>query len=286
MPEYTEIPTHDKTQTPPFDWRAHLDVHPAAGLFPSLPEAELQELAEDIQKNGLRAPIISWSPGGLESPVLLDGRNRLDALARLGVLYETDDHHLGLRTWTGTKWAKLSGDRIHFQHFHGDDPYALVLSLNVHRRHLTIEQKEEVTAKVIKANPEKSNRRIAAEVKVVSHPTVAKVRKRLEQRGDVETVSTSTDTKGRKQPARKSKSAPDTEVAASAASAKKSVGAVTPRDDALFAFTDRVLDLIRRVGNHKTERFAKVVVKTDDLAKLGKFLTDLAALLKAEGAAP
>ena len=183
MPEYTEIPTHDKTQTPPFDWRAHLDVHPAAGLFPSLPEAELQELAEDIQKNGLRAPIISWSPGGLESPVLLDGRNRLDALARLGVLYETDDHHLGLRTWTGTKWAKLSGDRIHFQHFHGDDPYALVLSLNVHRRHLTIEQKEEVTAKVIKANPEKSNRRIAAEVKVVSHPTVAKVRKRTRTEG-------------------------------------------------------------------------------------------------------
>src|SRR5262249_13119412 len=34
-----------------------------------------------------------------------------------------------------------------------------------------------------------------------SHPHVAKVRKKLEQAGDVETVTTSIDTKGRKQPA-------------------------------------------------------------------------------------
>ena len=45
-----------------FDWRALLAVHPAADLFPLLPDSELQELASDIEANGLRTPIILWAP--------------------------------------------------------------------------------------------------------------------------------------------------------------------------------------------------------------------------------
>ena len=56
--------------------------------------------------------------------------------------------------------------------------------------------------------------------------------------------------------------------------------AVTPKDEALFDFTARVLDLIRRTGGQKLERFAGTAVNADDLAKLGKFLTDLADLKK------
>lgn len=56
--------------------------------------------------------------------------------------------------------------------------------------------------------------------------------------------------------------------------------AVTPKDEALFGFTATVLDLIRRTGGQKLQRFAKTAVKVDDLAKLGKFLTDLASLKK------
>jgi hypothetical protein len=36
-----------------FNWREHLDVHPAAEQFLLMPEAEL---ADDIKKNGLRTP--------------------------------------------------------------------------------------------------------------------------------------------------------------------------------------------------------------------------------------
>ena len=56
--------------------------------------------------------------------------------------------------------------------------------------------------------------------------------------------------------------------------------AVTPKDEALFGFTATVLDLIRRTRGQKLQRFAKTAVKADDLAKLGKFLTDLANLKK------
>jgi hypothetical protein len=42
-----------------------------------------------------------------------------------------------------------------------------------------------------------------------SHPHIAKVREELEKSGDVETVTTSIDTKGRKQPARLKRANPD-----------------------------------------------------------------------------
>ena len=161
----------------PFDWRAHLKVHPAAELFPLMSEAELKELAEDIRANGLRTPFVGWSDKDAVV-MLLDGRNRLDALAQLGLLYETPDHHIGLKTWTGKKgWADLSGDRIstQYQYRYPDDPYALALSLNVHRRHLTAEQKRDLIAKVLKAKPEQSNRAIAKQVKA-DDKTVGKVR--------------------------------------------------------------------------------------------------------------
>jgi hypothetical protein len=54
----------------------------------------------------------------------------------------------------------------------------------------------------------------------------------------------------------------------------------TPKDEALFDFTAVVLELVRRTRGHKVGRFAKTAVKADDLAKLGKFLTDLADLKK------
>jgi hypothetical protein len=37
--------------------------HPAAGIFPMLPEDKLRELAEDIQKNGQRESQFYFSKG-------------------------------------------------------------------------------------------------------------------------------------------------------------------------------------------------------------------------------
>jgi hypothetical protein len=198
-------------------WRVFLKIHPAAELFPLMTEAELRELAEDIKTNGLRAPIVGWAGDG--DQLLLDGRNRLDAMALLGLLYETDDHHVGVKKWTGKQWSERPGGHLgyasgcEFKNFYDGDPYAIALSLNVHRRHLTNEQKRDLIAKLLKLDPGKSDRQIG-EMAKVSHTTVAKARNKAEARGDVAKVATRTDTKGRQQAATKqsTKTAPPEKI--------------------------------------------------------------------------
>jgi hypothetical protein len=197
-------------------WRDVLPVHPAADLFPMMSPDELRELGEDIRKNQqLQTPIVligvDKSPIRIEGrPVaLLDGRNRLDALELSGhridfELVSDDDRR-------GPRWYAL-GQQIGIAVFSvairlvvlskTADPYAHVLSLNVHRRHLTAEQKREIIAKVLKAKPGQSNLAIAKQVKA-DDKTVASVRRDLEARSEIPNVDTRRDTKGRKQPAKK-----------------------------------------------------------------------------------
>ena len=55
-------------------------------------------------------------------------------------------------------------------------------------------------------------------------------------------------------------------------------------DIALNAFNERVLDLVQRISNHDPTRFVKTSVPLSGLAKVAKFLSDLASL-KSKGAA-
>ena len=278
------------------DWRVHLKIHPAAELFPLLPEAELQELAEDIRKNGLRAPIVAWSPKEGDSPVLLDGRNRLDALAQLGLLYATDGH-LYLKSWTGTKWAELSGDRIRFQHLTDGNPYAIAVSLNAIRRHLTTEQKRKLIAKVLAAQPTLSDRQIGVIVKA-DGKTVGSVRSEMEDVRSIPHVEKRTDTKGRKQPAKKSKPVTPKKTAkpaeAEATADEKPSGAsaepsgtgaepserkgVSAKDTALCEFDGHVLRLLQMIRKARPGRFAlRTSVSASDLRQLAGFLTEVAS---------
>jgi hypothetical protein len=268
----------------PKHWRDVLPVHPAVDLFPMMSEADLRELGEDIKKNGLRSPIVLWSPGDqLDKSAkvyLLDGRNRLDAMERVGMETVDKDGKLSeflggsnyLRGIHGIPVAHLH--EISVSHAAGDlemkepirkedtDPYVFVLSANIHRRHLTSEQKRELIAKLIKQTPNKSNRQIAEQVKV-DHKTVGAIRAEGEARGEIPHAERRIDAKGRKQP-----------------SAKPKRTGVASKDTALFDFDARVLDLRRRIANHCPDRFAKTAVAADDLAKVGKFLVALAKLVE------
>jgi DNA-binding transcriptional regulator YhcF (GntR family) len=186
--------------TQPKGWRALVPVHAAAEFFPLMTQTELRELADDIKKHGQREAVIVYNDQKI-GPCLLDGRNRLDAWEKLGRKITYDDPTATNRPPRNGKImvASPTFPRIRISGEPEFDPYAYAISRNVCRRHLTNEQKRELVAKVLKARPEVSDRQIAEEVKV-SHPTVGKVRAELEQHGDVEKLTTSTDTKGRQQP--------------------------------------------------------------------------------------
>ena len=92
-------------------------IHPAANLFPMLPDVELRELAADIKANGLQQPIVMFGAQ------LLDGRNR----------------------WRACEMANIE-PRV--RDWNGDDPVAFVVSLNLKRRHLDESQRAMVAARI------------------------------------------------------------------------------------------------------------------------------------------
>jgi hypothetical protein len=140
-------------------WRKILPC--IADVFPLMSETtpeELKALGEDIAKHGLKNPVDVWASEGAAGVLqLLDGRNHLDAMEAVGILRIAGRLTLEYRLPTGT-WTRVPSQ------FLRGDPFDHVISANIHRRHLTLEQKCELIAKVIEANPEKSDRQIAKQV--------------------------------------------------------------------------------------------------------------------------
>ena len=167
-------------------WRDHLPIHPAAELFPLMSESELRELGEDIKKNGLQERI------ALYDGKLLDGRNRMDAMELVGLAFD---------------WRNI--DQMPFRNLCAHhDPYDWVIGANAHRRHLTSEQKRELIAKVLKAKPGESNRKIAKQTKA-DHKTVAAVRGELESGGEIPQLEKTTGADGKQYKSRSNKKAPE-----------------------------------------------------------------------------
>jgi hypothetical protein len=108
-------------------------------------DTEIDELAKDIGANGLREEVVLWRREahrhGDPTP-LLDGRNRLEALTRLGATINP-----GLAVLPGGRMQRL------VRYYDGEEPAAYVISLNLRRRHLhlTKEQQAELIVKTIEA---------------------------------------------------------------------------------------------------------------------------------------
>jgi hypothetical protein len=163
-------------------WRDVLAIHPAANLFPPMSPDELKVLGEDIKRRELIVPIAL----SRESPPrLVDGRNRLDAMESAGILGLGVGAVIELVSagfivqYPDRKWERLPTKWV------DGDPYEYVVSANIRRRHLTAEQKRDLIAELLKAQPEKSNRQIAETVKA-SHVTVGVVRAQMESTGQVD----------------------------------------------------------------------------------------------------
>jgi ParB-like chromosome segregation protein Spo0J len=155
-------------------WRDSITVHPLADTFPMMSDGELKELAEDIKKNGQREPVVFVEIDGERT--LIDGRNRLAACAMVGV-----------KPWATTA-TELKDDAA---------IWAFIISHNVHRRHLTPEERQKRLEAVITANPEKSDREIAREAKLPNHKQVGRTRKKLESTGKLVPVAKRTGKDGK-----------------------------------------------------------------------------------------
>jgi hypothetical protein len=94
-------------------------THPACDLFPLMSAAELDDLAEDIRRSGLRSPIV------LAQDQILDGRNRLLACLRVGA-------EARFERWKGT-----------------GSPVTWLVSMNLHRRHLSSSQRAMIAARAL-----------------------------------------------------------------------------------------------------------------------------------------
>jgi ParB-like chromosome segregation protein Spo0J len=132
-----------------------LEPHDLSKFFPPISEDDFNKLAADIKLHGLRQHIV------LYQGKILDGNNRYRA-------------------------CELAGRKPTFADFTGIDADArnYVISANIHRRHLSREDRKAIVEMLLKADPTKSNRQIGEQAKV-DDKTVGAVREELEATAEI-----------------------------------------------------------------------------------------------------
>lgn len=105
-----------------------LEFHPLANLFPLIEGKDFDELVADVRANGLREKII------LHEGKILDGRNRYRAAIEAG--------RMSAKALPGRDFRVFDDDE--------GDPLAWVLSKNLHRRHLSENQRVMIAAEIAK----------------------------------------------------------------------------------------------------------------------------------------
>ena len=132
-----------------------LEPHELSKLFPPISPEDFDKLAADIKLHGFHHPIVMYQDQ------ILDGNNRYRACVD----------------------AKIAPTFVEYK---GNDAQArnYVISANIHRRHLDAEQRRDIIAALLKADPEQSNRMVAAQTNT-SKGTVQDVREELEATGQI-----------------------------------------------------------------------------------------------------
>jgi ParB-like chromosome segregation protein Spo0J len=122
-----------------------MQFHRYCTLFPQADDRTISDMADDIAKNGLTEPIITYEG------MILDGRNRYIACKQVGV--------------TPT-----------YKEYLGDEPLQYVISKNMHRRHLNESQRAILADQIYKMSQDGTGKKLtlaqAAEQTNVSQRTV------------------------------------------------------------------------------------------------------------------
>lgn len=123
-----------------------IPIHPAALLFPMMSNEELGTLADDIAANGLIEPVV------LYHGQILDGRNRLAACELASV---------------EPRFIEVEGDL--------SSPVIYVVSKNVHRRHLTTNQRAVIATEMVPMLQEEAKKRQVSGLKNQEHSSLAPI---------------------------------------------------------------------------------------------------------------
>lgn len=112
-----------------------MEVHEAAKIMPAMTDGQYAELKADIEKHGLREPVV------LYEGKILDGRHR----------------------WRACEELDIKPDTMQIDAFSiSGDPYAYVISVNVHRRHFTESQRAMLGANLVEHYAKEAKARQAA----------------------------------------------------------------------------------------------------------------------------
>jgi hypothetical protein len=183
-------------------WRDSIAIHPAADIFPLLNDDDLVALGEDIKRNGLAVSTAIQVNDG--TPILLDGRNPLDAMERVGLRVKIGNSrrnsYVGAEEQLDDERESVTLSLDATVTVVTGDPVEYITSTNIHRRNITAETKRDLIAKLLKENPERSDRATAELVKV-DHKTVAAVRRNEEQLGSIPQLDKRTGKDGKARPA-------------------------------------------------------------------------------------
>ena len=165
-------------------WRKGILIHPAAERLELQSDDTFARFFKDIKRDGQRVPVVFWVDATAEEyrksagtiPLqLIDGRNRLDALELAGVPILTPKGGISPRVKSVI-------------YFNDTNPYALVASLNIHRRNLSRGQIQAYIDYMLEKSPELSDRAIATATGT-SPPTVGKRRKKAEAAGRISPIT-------------------------------------------------------------------------------------------------
>jgi hypothetical protein len=150
--------------------------HPLADIFPLMEGDDFEALVGDMKRRGFRPqfPIIIFEDQNL------DGRNRARAAEKAGI---------------EPVYTEFRGTTQEAERF--------VIQANIHRRHLTASQKRDLLKKLLKKNPEQSDRSLG-KITRLDGKTVAIERRRMEATAEIPQLEKTVgkDGKSRKRPAK------------------------------------------------------------------------------------
>ena len=116
------------------------EVHPVASIFPMMSADELRALADDIRDNGQQSRVVAaWADESKTETVLLDGRNRSRACELLGIEPDLE---------------LFSPEFIPMEDF-----APMIVSWNLHRRHLSVSQRAMVAVDYERVFAEQAKKR-------------------------------------------------------------------------------------------------------------------------------